>query len=207
MPAELLSLVPERELWAANLSSACFVIMNIDALSLAEHQLLSRVERVTGLMEEKHEQLQQSGVYEEYGKIYEAYIELLGSDSEGLEALKRATFLMWYEQAEPSCFSGVSGLPEKANRKILEALERRTEAGNLDFELKWMLPYYNMIADWVFSRYAVLPHMQSFLAQADSGLWERAGVKAEDFINRGQMGEYWLSIIKSNATRFGKGAS
>lgn len=171
--------------------------MNINALDLAEQQLLSRVERVTGLMEEKHEQLQQNGVYEEYGKVYEAYVELIESESEGLEALKRATFLMWYEQAEPSCFSGVSGLSEKPSRKIFEALERRIEAGNLDFELNWMLPYYNVNAEWVFSKYTDLPHLQSFLALPDSGLLEKAEIKAEDFMNRGQMGEYWLSIIKS----------
>ncbi len=69
-----------------------------------------------------------------------------------------------------------------------------------------MLPYYNMIADWVFSRYADLPHLQSFLAKANFEFWEGAPVKAEDFTNRGQMGEYWLSKIDSNATRFGKRA-
>jgi len=180
--------------------------MNLESLNLAERQLLFRVEQVIGLMEEKHEQLQQNGVFRDYGEIYEAYVALIGSESEGLEALKRATFLMWYEQAEPACFSGVFRLSEKINRKVLESLERRCEAGRLDFELEWMLPYYNMIADWVFSRYADLPHLQSFLAKSDFKLYERVPVKAEDFTNRGQLGEYWLSIINSNATRFGKGA-
>jgi len=181
--------------------------MNLAALASAERQLLSRVEQVTGLMEEKHEQLQQSGVYAEYGKIYEAYVDLIESESEGLEALKRAIFLKWYESAEPSCFSGVFGLPEQASREVFEALERRIEAGELDYELQWMLPYYHMIAEWVFSQYADLPHLRSLLAQTDSGLWERAKVRAEDFTGRGQMKEYWVSIIESNATRFGKGTS
>ncbi len=181
--------------------------MSLETLNLAERQLLRRVEQVPGLMEEKHEQLQQSGGFRQYAEIYEAYVHLIESEREGLEALKRATFLMWYEQAEPACFSGVFGLTEEANRKVFEALERRTEAGSLDFELKWMLPYYNMIADWVFPQYADSPHLQSFLAKADPGSWERVGVKGEDFANRGQMGEYWLSIINSNATRFGKSAS
>ena len=143
--------------------------MSLESLNLTERQLLLRVEQVAGLMEEKHEQLQQSGVFKEYGEIHEAYVGLIESESEGLEALKRATFLMWYEQVEPACFTGVFGLSEKVNRKVLEALERRSKADGLDFELKWMLPYYNMIADWVFSRYAGLPHLQSFLAKADSG--------------------------------------
>ena len=180
--------------------------MNLESLNLAERQLLSRIGQVAGLMEEKHERLQQSGVFRGYSEIYEAYVDLIEAEGEGLEALKRATFLMWYEQAEPACFSGVFGLSEKANRKVLEALEYRSEAGGLDFELEWMLPYYNMISDWAFSRYTDLPHLRSFLAKADFKLYERVAVKAEDFTNRGQMGEYWLSIINSNATCFGKGA-
>ena len=169
--------------------------MNIDALNLAEQQLLSQVERVTGLMEEKHEQLQQSGVFREYGKIYEAYVELIESESEGLEALKRAAFLMWYEQAEPSCFTGIFGLTEDASRKVFESLERRIEAGGLDSELKWMLPFYNTVADWVFSKYVGLPHLQGFLATANPHVLQDADLKAEDFLNRGQMGDYWRSII------------
>lgn len=169
--------------------------MNLDALNLAEQQILSQVERVTGLMEEKREQLQRSGVFREYGKIYEAYIELIESESEGLEALKRAAFLIWYEQAEPSCFTGIFGLPEDAIRKVFESLERRIEVGGLDSELKWMLPFYNTVAEWVFAKYADLPRLQGFLATAEPHLWQEADLKAEDFVARGQMGDYWRSII------------
>ena len=50
--------------------------MNINALTLVEQYLLSRVECVTGLIEEEYEQLRQSGVYAEYGEVYEAYVQL-----------------------------------------------------------------------------------------------------------------------------------
>jgi len=169
--------------------------MNLDALNLVEQQLLSQMERVTGLMEEKHEKLQQRGVFREYGKIYEAYVELIESESEGLESLKRAVFLMWYEQAEPSCFTGIFGLSEDASRKVSESLERRIEAGGLDSELKWMLPFYHTVAEWVFSKYAGLLRLQGFLATANPHLWRESDLKAEDFVNRGQMGDYWRSII------------
>ncbi len=181
--------------------------MHLDSLNLAERQLLSRVKQIAGLMEEKHEQLQRSGLFGEYGKIYEVYAELIGSESQGLEALKRATFLYWYHTTEPPCFSGLYELSENVSRKVLGTLERKIEAGELDSELKWMLPYYNMIAEWAFLPYTDLVHLQSFLAQADAGLWEGAEVRAEDFTGRGQMGNYWLSIVESNTTRFGKGAS
>jgi hypothetical protein len=178
--------------------------MNLDSLNLAEQQLLLRLGQVTGLMEEKHEQLQQKGVFREYVEIYEAYVDLIESESEGLEALKRATFLMWYEQAEPACFSGVFGLSEAVNRRVLVGLERGIEADGLDFELKWMLPYYNMIAEWVFPNDTDLPHLRSFLANADFGLWERVSLKVEEFTDRGQMGEYWLSIINQRQRASGK---
>jgi hypothetical protein len=180
--------------------------MNLDALNLAEQQLLSRVERIIGTMEEQHEQFQRSGIFGEYGKIYEAYVELIESENEGLEALKRAAFLMWYEQAEPSCFTGIFGLPEDASRKVFETLERRIEVGELDFELKWMLPFYNDIAQWVFSECADLPLLQRFLATANRHLWEEADLKAEDFVNRGQMGDYWRSVIAAYRMRSGTSA-
>lgn len=181
--------------------------MSLESLNLAEQQLCSRVQQVTGLMEEKHEQLQQSGAFRKYSQIYEAYVDLIDSESEGLEALKRATFLMWYEQAEPACFSAVFGLSAAANRKVLEAFDRRIAAVGLDIELKWMLPYYNLIADWVFSQAADLPYLQSFLADADAEMWRKIEIEAGNFTNRGQMGDYWSSIINSTATSFRKATS
>jgi len=181
--------------------------MNLDALNLAEQELLSRVQRVTGLMEEKHSQLQQSGVYAEYGKIYEAYVQLIKSENEGLEALKRSIFLLWYEQAEPSCFSGLFGLSEIASQKVFSYLERRAEAEDLDFELKWMLPYYDMIAEWMFDKCSNIPNLQAFLATSDSNSFEKLGIKSEDFVGRGQMGNYWTSVLNSNAVRFNENAS
>ncbi len=181
-------------------------MINLDSLNSAEQQLLSQVERAIGLMEEKHEQFRQSGLFREYEKIYEAYVELIDSEGEGLEALKRALFLHWYQMAEPSCFSGLSELPENASRRVFESLERQIESEAIDFELRWMLPYYHMIAEWAFSSYSDLPNLKALLARDDSELWQKADLNAEDFVSRGQMGNYWRSIIEAKAARFGSGA-
>jgi len=178
--------------------------MNLEELNSAEQTLLSRVESATGLIEEKHLQLQQNGVYAEYRKIYEAYVKLIVSETEGLEALKRSVFLLWYEQAEPSCFSGLFELPETVRQKVFDSLERRAEAGDLDLELKWMLPYYNMIAEWVFEQRKGLQNLQRFLAD-NRELWLQE-LNAENFVGRGQMGDYWTSISTSNAVSFNKNA-
>lgn len=176
----------------------------MEELNSAEQNLLERVGNATGLIEEKHLQLQQNGVYAEYRKIYEAYVGLISSETEGLEALKRSTFLLWYEQAEPSCFSGLFKLPKTAHQKVFASLERRAEAQDLDVELKWMLPFYNEIAEWVFEPHEGLQNLQKFLTD-NRELWLQE-LKAENFVGRGKMGDYWTSIATSNAVSFNKNA-
>jgi hypothetical protein len=180
--------------------------VNLEALNLAEQQLFSRVRDATGLMEEKFLQLEQNGIFAEYGKIYEAYVDLIESETDGLEALKRSLFLLWYEQAEPPCFTGISGLSATASQKVFSSLEHRVEAGALDLELQWMLPFYNEVAEWVFYRAADLPNLQRFLVAADAELWLQE-LKAENFLERGQMGCYWTSVSRSNAVSFDRNAS
>ncbi|MCY7375452.1 MAG: hypothetical protein LH472_05720 [Pyrinomonadaceae bacterium] len=181
-------------------------MMNLEALNLAEQKLLSQVGSVTGLMEEKSLQLEQNGTFAEYGKIYEAYVDLIESETEGLEALKRSLFLLWYEQAEPSCFTGVSGLSKTASQKVFSSLERRIETGALDLELQWMLPFYNGITEWVFEPRANLPNLHRFLATVNREIWLQE-LKGENFLERGQMGYYWTSVSQSNPVRFHTNAS
>lgn len=182
-------------------------VMNLDSLNSAEQQLLLQVERAIGLIEEKQEQFQQSGLFRESAKIYEAYVELIDSEGEGLEALKRALFLHWYHMAEPSCYSGLCELPEDVSRRVFESLERKIESETIDFELQWMVSYYNMIAEWVFTAHSDLPNLKGCLTRTDAQLWLKADLKAGDFMNRGQMGEYWRSVITTKEARSGFGAS
>ncbi len=179
--------------------------MKLETLNSAEQNLLSQISTASGLIEEKHFQLEQNGIYAEYRKLYDAYVNLIDSETEGLEALRRSIFLLWYEQAEPSCFTGLSELSEISSQKVYNFLETRVSANEIDFELKWMLPFYNGIAVWVFEERASLPNLQRFLACADRELWA-SELKAENFIGRGQMGNYWTSITTSNAVRLDKNA-
>jgi len=175
--------------------------MNLEDLTVAEQELLWKVQSVTGYMEEKHEQLVQLNVYSDYAKIYEKYAELISSDEQDLEALKRAVFLSWYHFAEPPCFSGLQNLPEETTHFIYENLERKIENNFLDLELKWMLPFYNAVLDLPFSLYPQLGHLQSFLKTANPDLWRRE-IKPNDLCLRGQMGEYWLTIEDEATTSY-----
>lgn len=170
--------------------------MNVDDLNLVEQKLLSRVESVTGLMEEKHEQLLQNGVYDDYAKICVAYLELFNSESQKLESLKRAIFLSWHSVAEPCCFSGLFSLSQEVTRTICDELEQTIVNKKMDFELNWMLPYYNQVSDFPFSQHSHLRHTKSFLAKSDFSLWQKTNLDAKMFVNRGQMGIYWLSVVR-----------
>jgi len=175
--------------------------MNSEDLAVAEQELLWRVQSVTGLMEEKHEQLEGLGVYSDYAKVYEAYAELISLKEQDLEALKRAVFLSWYEVVEPACFSGLLNLPEQTTQILYAALERKVKTNALDLEMKWMLPFYNAVCDIPFSLYPQLSNLHSFLSAANPDLWRRE-IKPNDLCLRGQMGEYWLTIENEATTSY-----
>ncbi len=59
--------------------------MDVDTLNLAEQRLRFEVQRTSGLMEEMHDRLQQTGVFREYEKIYETYVEPIELGNEELE--------------------------------------------------------------------------------------------------------------------------
>ena len=182
--------------------------MNLEQLNLAEQQLLIKVKSATGLIEDKILQLEQNNTFTEYDKIYEKYVELLESKIEWLEALKRSLFLLWYEQSEPPCFSGLSGLSVSASRKVFNFLEQQIESERIDSELKLMLQYYNEISEWVFNelidewvfkKKTNLPNLIFFLANTKTEI-ELNNLNADNFRERGQMGKYWTSISQRKSS-------
>lgn len=175
--------------------------MNLEDLTVKEQELIWKVESVTGFMEEKHEQLENLGVYTEYAKVHQSYAALFSSNEQDLEPLKRAVFLSWYQFAEPTCFSGLWSLSEQTTRFICETLDRIIQNEALDLELKWMLAFYNSVFDLPFSLYPELNHLQSFLKTANSDLW-RKEIKPNDLSLRGQMGNYWLTIFEESSTTY-----
>ncbi len=179
--------------------------MNLEQLNLAEQKLLIKVESATGLIEDKILQLEQNNTFAEYDEIYGKYVDLIESETECLEALKRSIFLLWYEQSEPSCFSGLSGLSTSTSRTVFRFLEHQIETNEIDSEFELMLRYYNEISEWVFNELlewifkekTKLPNLQKFL---ETGNREIAvnDLNAENFRDRGQMGKYWTSISQLN---------
>ena len=169
--------------------------MTLAELGSREDALYQRVLTATGLMEEKHAQLKSWGIYDEYREVHRAYAALITDPESGLEALKRALFLGWYDLSEPACFTGIFDLPAEVNRLVLGSVDRLLGEGGVDLELEWMLPFYYSITDYFFDAHRDLPLLQAFFTEVDTTLWQRVQNSAAQFRGRGQMGDYWLSVL------------
>ena len=86
--------------------------------------------------------------FDRYREVHRQYASLarLGN----VEALRRAAFLQWFSVAEPAFLTGLNDLDSCAEEVVLELLDRSCRDGNVDSQLRWMLPYYAVIADWWF---------------------------------------------------------
>jgi hypothetical protein len=171
--------------------------VGLKELADREVELLSIVESVTGLMEEKDKQLDQLGVYAGYQTVYSLYLALLTDPAGSLEALKRVVFLCWYSMSEPFMFIGLRDLPSNMP-SVYPHLERDRGSARPDSELSWMLPWYYQISDYAFPNLDKAPHLASFLASADPQAYLSVPPDERHMENRGQMGRYWDSVFNAN---------
>ncbi len=174
--------------------------MNTSVLSSQELELFEKVEATKGTMEELERHLQESGVFVQYQLIYRQYCDIVhhATDSdERVEALKRVTFLNWYSQVEPSCYTGISGLDESLIRHSFNQLNTLIRNRQFDQEFTWMLSFY---CSW---DYVLLPYIDEslveirrFVETVDNNrlhVPERRLAKGT-MDKRGQMGLYWKSM-------------
>ena len=166
----------------------------LEKLDEAESRLLSLVDSVTGTIEEKSRRLEELDVPAQYKAVHRSYAALAQSS---VEALKRALFLQWIDQAEPFAFTGVADIDADAARHVLNMLEQLCASDQLDDELRSMLPRYFYLTDCFIPDHDLVPSVVSFCrANADATLVHRSDL---DLANRGQMGQYWASVIESGA--------
>jgi hypothetical protein len=69
-------------------------------------------------------------------------------------------------------------------------LEDLATRGELDGELKWMLPFYYSVADWY-----LIPGFDAIerASKKNVDLWQQVCLESS-FEDRGQLGKYWMSI-------------
>jgi hypothetical protein len=127
-----------------------------------------------------------------------------------LEALKRAFFIQWYAVTEPACFTGIpsrtlwgdgKGLDKATEKAVFDLVAQFIDS---DDELKWMTAWYYLITDYYLEAFwgnsAIIKNLRSYNQETDS-LVNNAKLIDEPLEKRGQMGDYFLSILKSDASR------
>lgn len=165
--------------------------MTLVDLTNRENELLQKVKKTVGFIEEKNVLLEKEGIFDDYKKVFNGYVGLHKKD---LEALKRCLFLYWHSTIEPSFSTGLGEFDNNQVRKVLSTLNRRLSQGITDNELEWMLSYYS---SWGFI-FDPFPEFQ-FIHEK---LNEKNKAKMPDQIDqiemekRGQMGTYWNSLTR-----------
>ncbi len=175
--------------------------MALSEATKIENGLLERVRSASGTMQEKTAQLDGDGTFSAYRALVDQYLDLASDATDGMEALKRAVFIAWFECAEPGCFSGIAGISSEQRSAVLRVLDEALLRCRLDSELEWMLPWYHFIADWAFPKLEEFPAIVQFLGTSNPHAWEHLGLRAEQFAGRGQMGAYWASVVDAHSRR------
>src|SRR4029077_10924351 len=118
---------------------------SLDAIAGWESAVLASLRGAKGTLEERDRQITRAGLYAEYPAIVRSYLELVPDERDGLEALKRAVFIVWLSTIEPSPHTGISEIPEGLAREVMQALDHRVRVGALDDEFVLMLAWYQSI--------------------------------------------------------------
>jgi hypothetical protein len=109
--------------------------------------------------------------------------------------LKRLTFLNWYSQVDPSCFTGLDNLDEKVILSSFSLLNEHISENGLDSEFVWMLSFYSSW-DWTILRFTKekLIALGNFVKSVDNSISSIPVnlLPKGSLDNRGQMGIYWL---------------
>ncbi|TLV02869.1 hypothetical protein [Dyadobacter luticola] len=166
------------------------VIMSVYELGEEEDKLLLKINGMEGTIEEKSNQMTAAGILDRYSRIHNCYAALAEYDS---EALKRGLFLQWYSMVEPPFLSGIHVNP-LSEKRIIDILDHRISVNEFDAELRSMVSYYSAWK-FVFDRFHASRNLMRLLNSPlthDAVMWQ---LRHSDFAGRGQMGEYWLSII------------
>ncbi len=146
-------------------------------------------------------QLRQLGIIADYDDIYSAYVSNIAKPFDDKEALKRALFLQWYSNIEPTMLTGIGNLNKDLQGDVLKEIQRLLESKDADRELIWMLRWYDSITEWYFEKFSNLSLLQEFLQDKYPNIRLATIFTDESFVGRGQMGVYWQAMFDSQKGR------
>jgi hypothetical protein len=185
-------------------------MITLRELAAWEERLAREVERAAadarGDADVADRMLEQGGTYAEYAAVFSSYVEwaeLADDPAAALEALKRATALLWLAGVLPAPATGLAELPAQSVRAVRQRLEALARRGELDAELEWMLPWYHALADFALIGPEPLPYLEALMTDADAQAWRRlAAEHVARFTaqpgERGLLGRWWAARMKGN---------
>lgn len=130
-------------------------------------------------------------IFIDYKTVHQLYSELASYD---IEALKRALFIQWYALSEPNYLTGISGLDEEIENKVLNNLNAFIDNNKIDYELTWMLNYYASW-NWIFDRLNAFKGFDKRIVNDQNNKLPDT-IDKEAMESRGQMGQYWNSLTR-----------
>lgn len=165
--------------------------MTIQELTHWENQLCSRVTDLYYQPQTSAIDDELIEIFMQYRDVHQHYADLAHED---IEALKRGLFIQWYALTEPNYLTGICGLEQQAQEKIMQVLTEVIGAGNAEYELVWMTHYY-LDWEWVFEQYTNVKGFDLTVLSAQTGSLP-ATIDRQAMEQRGQMGSYWNSLIR-----------
>jgi len=162
--------------------------MTLDEIAAQEHHLLSQIPP-HGYFEERGPQVEAAGLPERWQEVFASYLELVGHETDGREALARAVFIAWYAYNEPWQLTGIRDLPLAQVAQVLKELDSRMASGSCHPEQLSMLRGYG--PGLPFDLYPELNSLNSFLNSIEGSYSPDTPLRPME--GRGALGTYWLS--------------
>lgn len=169
-------------------------MLSLSSLAGWEDAVLASIDGARGTLDERDHQIERSGLYGEYPAIVRAYEELFSDPPSALEAVKRATFLVWRAAMDLPVHTGIAPLPDGTVRSTIDALDALVRRGSVDAELAWMLAWYHHQAPLLLELYGATPALLRHAELAEAGAWRHAGITRAGMRVRGQMGRFWIAL-------------
>ena len=162
--------------------------MTLEELARREECLMAAIP-AHGHFEDRMPQVVAARLTEQWQEIVESYAALLDDPVQGVEALRRAVFLVWYSWNEPSPLSGIGEFPAGVQLRILERLDQHLASDQPDTELRSMLRGYG--PGLPFDQHPQLAGLNRFFANIRGPC--SPDTPLGPLQARGALGAYWMS--------------
>ena len=162
--------------------------MTLEELASWEERLMAALP-AHGHFEQRIPQIEAARLPEQWQQVVEGYAARLDDPVQGVEALRRAVFLVWYSWNEPWPLTGIREISDEVQRLVLERLDQQLASGRPDPELRSMLRGYG--PGLPFDLHPHLAASNRFLASIQGPSSPDAPLGPLQA--RGVLGDYWLS--------------